>query len=80
MKQQQSGPEYLQDIPYAYYDTNETEGPAAAGDSSTVSPNLQQYQNKNAPFSSRFTNENWLKFPLPSKGSCLTGSNHTGYI
>lgn len=30
--------------------------------------NLEQYQNKNAPFSSRFTNENWLKFLLPTEG------------
>lgn len=29
-KQQQSGPEYFQDtIPYAYYNSNKTEGPAA---------------------------------------------------
>lgn len=38
MKQRQSGPEYFQDIPYAYYDTNETEGAAASGDSLTLSP------------------------------------------
>lgn len=55
--------------------------PSRCGDSSTLSPKkpllLRTAPNKNAPFSWRFTNENGLKFLLPSKGSCLTGSAHT---
>lgn len=38
MTQQHSGPEYFQYIPYAYYNTNEKEGPAASGDPVTLSP------------------------------------------